>query len=194
MKDQVMGAKMYKKQIFQTVISVGMVALIIGCAGKMNVPVNSSIEKFDYGQGVAAFNERNYEKALDIWAEMANQGDSASVNALGMMYQSGKGVARDVGAAARLYKKAAQAGLPAAQNNLAVLYEGGEGVPQDLVKAVDLYRRAAAQGYVWAQYNLGRLHASGSGVNKDAAMASDFFDQADQTKNSINESVTVLDR
>ena len=171
------------KQFFRCFVCAGLLLSLVGCANQMVVPPSvSKVEKRTYDLGVQAYNERRYDKALDIWLDLADQGDVAALNALGMMYQSGKGVGRDVGAAARLYKKAAVAGLPAAQNNLAVLYEGGEGVPQDLVKAVDLYRRAAEQGHVWAQYNLGRLHVSGAGVEKDEMLASDLFIQAEHGK------------
>ena len=171
------------KQFFLCFFCAGLMLTLVGCANQMAVPASvSKMETRSYEVAVQAYNERRYDKALDIWLDLADSGDAAALNALGMMYQSGKGVGRDVGAAARLYKKAAIAGLPAAQNNLAVMYEGGEGVPQDLVKAVDLYRRAAAQGHVWAQYNLGRLHVSGAGVEKDEMLASDLFIQAEHGK------------
>ncbi len=174
---------MNKKRLLKVAMLVCASVIFLGCANHMEVASEVNKPKdFNYAQGVAAYNDRHFDRALDIWVEVANQGDAQAINALGMMYQSGRGVARDVGTAARLYKKAARAGLASAQNNLAVLYEGGEGVPQDLVKAVDLYRRAAAQGYTWAQYNLGRLHASGIGVKKSAALASDFFIKADESR------------
>ena len=177
-----------KNYIYQTVVSSVVVLGLMGCATQTQLASKERhVENGTYQQGVTAYNEGKYDKALDILVDVANQGDPAALNALGMMYQSGKGVSRDVGAAARLYKKAARAGLPAAQNNLAVLYEGGEGVPQDLVKAVDLYRRAASQGHVWAQYNLGRLHTSGVGVAKDDSVAHDWFDQAENTKALLEE-------
>ena len=181
------------KAKFYQMLMISLVATgLVGCASTMQVAKeNRPIEKKTYQQGVTEYNDRQFSRALDIWLDVANQGDPAALNALGMMYQSGKGVARDVGTAARLYKKAAQAGLPAAQNNLAVLYEGGEGVPQDLVKAVDFYRRAASQGHVWAQYNLGRLHATGVGVKKDASVAHDWFDQAENTKLMLEEAATL---
>jgi len=174
---------MNNKQLLQVAVAMFVAVGLMGCASQMEIaPSVTKLEKYDYTQGVNAYNDRHFDRALDIWVEVANEGDVDAINALGMMYQSGRGVSRDVGAAARLYKKAANAGLASAQNNLAVLYEGGEGVPQDMVRAVELYRRAAAQGYTWAQYNLGRLHASGLGVEKSATIASDFFIQADESR------------
>ena len=180
-------------KFYQRLAVAVVVAGLFGCASSIE-QVNLKeprAEKKTYEQGVQAYNERHFSRALDIWVDVAEQGDPAALNALGMMYQSGKGVSRDVGTAARLYKKAAVAGLPAAQNNLAVLYEGGEGVPQDLVKAVDLYRRAASQGHVWAQYNLGRLHTSGIGVKKDESVAHDWFNEAESTKTMLEEADQV---
>ncbi len=183
---------MNTKQLLRAGMAVCVSVIFLGCASKMEVASDvNKLKKPDYAQGVVAYNNRHFDRALDIWVEVANHGDPQAINALGMMYQSGRGVARDVGTAARLYKKAAKAGLASAQNNLAVLYEGGEGVPQDLVRAVDLYRRAAAQGYTWAQYNLGRLHASGSGVKKSAALANDFFIKADESRAQHKDTVVT---
>jgi len=183
------------KDIFQWLIGVGIFAALVGCASQPLVTtVPGKDESLQYQVGVAAYNHHNYAKALNIWVDLADKGDAEAINALGMMYQSGKGVSRDVGVAARLYKKAANAGLPAAQNNLAVMYESGEGVDQDLDTAVKLYQQSASQGYIWAQYNLGRMHASGIGVQKDPATASEYFEQAEHAKEALNDATRQPNR
>ena len=60
----------------------------------------------------------------------ANQGDAAAQNKLGVRYQYGWGMPKDLGKAAELYQKAADQGNAGAQTNLGRLYEDGQGVPK----------------------------------------------------------------
>ena len=76
---------------------------------------------------------------------------------LGVRYQLGEGVPKDLGKAAELLQKAADQGYAPAQLNLGELYEKGEGVPKDLGKAAELYKKAADQGNQRAIINLKRL-------------------------------------
>jgi uncharacterized protein len=61
---------------------------------------------------------------------------------LGVMSQSGEGVAADPAAAARWFETAAQEGSPHAMFLLANAYRAGAGVPRDDGKALDLYAKA----------------------------------------------------
>lgn len=61
---------------------------------------------------------------------------------LGVMSQSGEGVAADPAAAARWFESAAQGGSPHAMFLLANAYRAGAGVPRSDAKALELYARA----------------------------------------------------
>jgi hypothetical protein len=76
---------------------------------------------------------------------------------LGMMYERGEGVRRDLEQAAKWYRKAAEQGDVIAQVNLGAFYEQGRGVDQDLDEAEKWYRKAAAQGDPNAHVNLCRF-------------------------------------
>ncbi|MET0659404.1 MAG: NB-ARC domain-containing protein [Steroidobacteraceae bacterium] len=69
----------------------------------------------------------------------------------------GRGVNKDIAAAARLYAQAANAGFPPAQNALGRLYESGEGVAENDATALSWYQRAAAQGHPEALAAVKRL-------------------------------------
>jgi hypothetical protein len=87
------------------------------------------------------------------------------------MFDQGKGVTKNLVAAAQWYEKAAEGGLALAQYNIASMYELGEGVTQDYVKAVEWYQKAADQGYGKAQVSLGTLYHQGKGVPQDLVKA-----------------------
>ena len=66
--------------------------------------------------------------------QLTDQGNAATQFNLGVHYENGDGVPKDLGKARELYQKAADQGYADAQLNLGWLYENGEGVPKDLGK------------------------------------------------------------
>jgi len=74
-----------------------------------------------------------------------------------MLYEEGRGVGRDYGAAARWYRAAAGQGHAPAQNALAILTIQGQGVPRDPVEAYRWFTLAAASGNDFARRNLEKL-------------------------------------
>lgn len=94
---------------------------------------------------------------------------------LGVVYNTGEGVAQDYSEAAQWYRKAADQGFPPAQFNLGTLYSEGKGVTQNLERAVYWWRKAADQGNPSAQRNLGIAYAVGDGVKKDMVEAYKWF-------------------
>ncbi len=85
----------------------------------------------------------------------AEQGDAKAQFNLGLCYDKGEGVAKDVAEAVKWYRKAADQGVAAAQYNLGVCYQDGDGVTKDACEAVKWYLKAADQGDVRAQCSLG---------------------------------------
>jgi len=101
----------------------------------------------------------------------AEAGNADAQDNLGVMYATGRGVAKDDTEAARLYRLAADQGHAGGQFNLGWMYANGKGVAKDDAEAVRLFRLAADQGQAEAQSNLGLMYANGSGVAKDDAKA-----------------------
>jgi TPR repeat protein len=99
------------------------------------------------------------------WLERASDhGSAVAQNALGALYQSGRGVSADPAKATRLYLASAGQGNRHAMSNLAVLYAGaGQGM-KDYTEASRWFERSASLGYVDAQFNLAVLYERGDGV------------------------------
>jgi TPR repeat protein len=89
---------------------------------------------------------KNYDKALSVCGDRANEGDVDAQYNLGVMYDQGYGVLQDYNQAIYWYKKAAEQGLAKAQVNLGGSYFKGRGVIKDDVEAYVWWNVAAAQG------------------------------------------------
>jgi len=72
---------------------------------------------------------------LDQLRQMAEQGDPAAENSLGLRYAQGDGVKLDEKEAVHWFTKAAEQGNVAAQSKLGSIYFSGRGVRQDLTQA-----------------------------------------------------------
>ena len=72
---------------------------------------------------------------------------------IGLRYDNGTGVEKNLKQAAKWYRRAAEQGNPKAQFNLASLYENGQGVEKNLELAMKWYKKAAEQGNVQDQDN-----------------------------------------
>ena len=85
---------------------------------------------------------QSYSKAATWFRLSAKQGDSEAQYRLGMMYEQGDGVEKDLEKAVKLYRFAADQGHAMAQVNLGWMYINGHGVEEDLDEAAKWYRRS----------------------------------------------------
>jgi len=99
-------------------------------------------------------------------------------NNVGIMYDNGTEVPRDLAKALYWYRRSAEAGHAEAQNNVGAKYTLGEGVPQDHAMALSWYLKAATQGDRTAEYNLGVMYTEGTGVAKDPVEAVKWYRRA----------------
>ena len=98
-------------------------------------------------------------KELAALMDAATRGDANAQTTLGLAFELGHGVTRDLLQAGHLYRQAALAGTARAQYALGLLYESGcEADPHpDLARP--WYERAAAQGHAAALRRLRELPA-----------------------------------
>ena len=89
----------------------------------------------DFNKGLTAAQSGDFATALKEWKPLAEEGNAAAQNNLGLMYHNGWGVPQDYKEAARLYRLAAEQGDADAQGNLGVMYVFGKGVTKDFVYA-----------------------------------------------------------
>ncbi|MGE4219715.1 MAG: tetratricopeptide repeat protein [Alphaproteobacteria bacterium] len=125
----------------------------------------------DYDETMRIFHAKRYEEARPRLLALAAAGDTRSYLTLGMLYEQGLGVPKDLQNAAAWYLRAAQSGDPSAMYNLAVLYHFGGGVAKDLIEAAYWYRAAAERGHQSAQNRLATMSLQGEGVRADPVEA-----------------------
>ena len=120
---------------------------------------------------LASGSEAEIRRAADLMtvAAQAELGDAQ--HALGVMYASGRGVARDREEAARWFLRALKNGSLAAEVEYAIALANGDGVAKDDAFAAIVFRRAALRGNAIAQNRLARLYATGRGVSKNLVEA-----------------------
>src|SRR5688572_28441666 len=100
---------------------------------------NQKVAAQQLPEATAAFINKDYKKAFDLYRPLAEKGDKVSEYQLGYLYQNGFGVPKDNQQAVTWYKKASAQDFPPAQYALATLYYYGLGVEQSLTQALELY-------------------------------------------------------
>ena len=110
-------------------------------------------------------------EAAEIYEAAAMAGDDYAMYALGLCYQSGFGVQKDLYKAAQWFRQSADEGNAAAMYALGRMYdvemetedemEATEKLPADLYEAAKWYKMAADRGHAKAQLALGVLNKKG---------------------------------
>jgi len=143
------------------------VRLLLGSS--LTLTMQPALAGFD--EAAAAFAAGDYAKALQQTRPLAEKGDPRSQYAMGVLYENGFAVAKDLKLAAAWYLKSAKQGNTDAQYNLGAMYEHGVGMPVNYPEAARWYRPAAEQGDIDALSNLGVLYQGGKGVPQDKVLA-----------------------
>ncbi|KAG9298447.1 hypothetical protein G9A89_008711, partial [Geosiphon pyriformis] len=103
---------------------------------------------------------------------------------LGLCYENGWGITKNLEKAFKLYSKAAEAGDTQAQYKLGLCYENGWGITKNLEKAFKLYSKAAEAGDTQAQYKLGLCYENGWGITKNLEKAFKLYSKAAKAGNT----------
>jgi TPR repeat protein len=127
-----------------------------------------------YETAVRLYQRRRWKEAFETFQCLADDGNVLAQVAVGNMYLSGRGVTRDLKAAARWLEKAAALGNPHAKYSLARLCHQ-EG---DHQRARALLFEAASNNYFPALYWIGVSHELGLGTTPDLAQAISLYRQA----------------
>lgn len=121
-----------------------------------------------FNRGVQAYSAGNVGGAIDEWKIASNAGHVGASWLLGNLYEQGKGVLQDRGAAFEFFHRAARGGHPDAAIKVAKIYQNGDqelGIKRNYQKALPMYERAALAAKAEAQYELGKMYAFGEGVS-----------------------------
>jgi TPR repeat protein len=120
----------------------------------------------------------NGNPQVEALSRKALGGDTRAQLLLGMAFEFGQGVEKDLEEAMHWYRIAADRGDPEAQTNLGYLYETGSTGPENPVEAAKWYLRAAVSGFARAQFNLGTLYLRGEGVERSDQDAAHWIGEA----------------
>ena len=133
-------------------------------------------ERYEAGRGGVV---QDYEAAVALYRQAAEQGYGRGQGNLGAMHANGWGVPQDAVVAVRWYRRAVEQGDARAQNGLGSMYRRGRGgVSQDDWEAVRWFRLSAEQGYARGQANLGLMYETGRGVREDHEEAVRWYRRA----------------
>lgn len=116
---------------------------------------------------VAAYQRKEYDKALSLFEAIGAQGDAVAQHNAGHMYVNGLGTKRSFAKAMAWYGRAADQGYAPSQYDLGVMYAEGEGMKPDAEQAMMCFRKSAEQGFVRAQVKLAEI-AIAHGNNAEA--------------------------
>lgn len=117
-------------------------------------------------------------QGMDLVRLAAEQGLRGAEFQMGMAYEEGIGVERDLAEALAWFQRAADQGVAPAQWRIGMSFVRGEGRAVDPAQAVAWFSRAAASGHVDGLTSLAVMYATGSGVEKDTARALSLYRQA----------------
>lgn len=110
----------------------------------------------------------------------AEAGDVEAQYELGMMYEHGLGMPKDLQAAVFWYRTAGENGNGTAQYKLFGMYESGHGVTASADNAVQWLRKAAESGLPEAQFKLGLCLEQGRSVTQKHSEAATWYMSAAQ--------------
>jgi TPR repeat protein len=129
-------------------------------------------------QAVALYDAEDYDNAVPLLQEAADQGDPVAQNKLGNCYTYGWGVEQDYERAVGCYSRAVWLGNLIAMNNLGLCFELGNGVKEDIDIAVYFYEKGANQGNTVAACNLGYLYYYGKKIALDREKAISLYEKS----------------
>lgn len=128
--------------------------------------------------------QKDYAAAHAIYLSLANQNDAKACYNLGLMYQDGDGVAKNMDEAVKWYTKSAELNYKEAQYTLASLVFQRQIRSISYPQAVTYYEQAAKQGHVKSQLNLGMLYLRGDVIAQDMPAAVQWLSLAASNNNS----------
>ncbi|OYT88743.1 MAG: hypothetical protein CFE43_21100 [Burkholderiales bacterium PBB3] len=129
-------------------------------------------------EGLAAFKAENYSTAFIELSPLAEAGNAAAQNAVGLMYQWGKGAEKNPKLAFSNTESSALQGYADAQLELGTLYYSGNGVTKDVVQAVNWWKKASDQGVPRASHNIALMYSYGTGVPQDYRQSVAYYRKA----------------
>ncbi len=99
-----------------------------------------------FNLGMLSYDKQDFSKARKYFEKACDLKDSRGCGALGLLYENGEGVEKDLIKAAQFCSKACNLNNSWGCGYLGFLYEYGQGVEKDLIKAAYFYSKACKLG------------------------------------------------
>ena len=112
------GSSKKRWAIIIAVLVIGAAAAFIFVGGGDKSAKSATSVAETFVKGLAAYDNGNFEEAVKLYREAAEQGDANAQYNLGMCYEYGQGVEQSYSEAAKLFRKAAEQGLDEAKQAL----------------------------------------------------------------------------
>lgn len=138
--------------------------------------------------------EGREREGLALCKGAAEKGQLSAWYYVGLAYEEGKFVTKDLPYALSCYEKGLSAPRPIGCSNRAgnLYFLGEGGVPQDYARAVQLFERAQSFGNKWSSDLLGTCYLFGFGCPKDPLHAREIFETAGWSNDRINYGLGVI--
>lgn len=129
--------------------------------------------------GIKFASLKQHQKAFLLFMQASDRGHRMAQFNLGLCYENGKGVEKDLAKAVECYENAAAQGQAGAMYNLAILYmQGDGGLSKDPQHSIELLKEAAEHGLCKAQSFLGLYYADESSGHCDYEKAVPYLKMA----------------
>jgi hypothetical protein len=134
----------------------------------------------EFERGYGAYEARKYAEAAALWRKAADLGHPLAQNGLGVLYQDGLGVKKDLKEAARWFQESASRGYAFGMYNLALLYRDGAGVMRNDIEAYKWFYLASSINFdIKAEFERNALGArmNASQIAEAKRRAQEWFDR-----------------
>ena len=123
--------------------------------------------------------EGDYQSALNLYESSAAKNNTLAMVLLGMCYEEGRGVVKDLSFALALYQKAADLGDSWGQGLIGEAYLTGNGFSQDYIQGFKWLEKSAKQRNNSASiHDLGYCYINGLGCDVDIEKAISLLEEA----------------
>ena len=167
-------------------IFIGIVAILISVIGYFSFSYYKNERLKD---AINNFNNKEYEKAYNIFNSFLLQENAEAQYYLGRMYLRGNYLKTDYDKAFTLAKASAEQGNDKGLNLVGVIYENGLGTEKNIKKAIEYFTKASQLANANAYCNLGVIYyESREGIEIDYNKAIEYY------TNAINAANGQIDR
>lgn len=169
----------FHRALLMGVLLTATTALTTGCGGVFGGAATGYDEQGCVENALRRNpDQKSLPEAHALFDKACHDGDAGGCSALGVMFETGRGVARDPQRAVALYKQACDHGNPRGCTNLGLAVEHGLAGDPAPAQARAFFSKACDEGERSGCSNLGRLYSEGKVVGRDVVMAVSLLEKS----------------